>query len=73
MTTPAVAGTASSFLGFYTTLSGALIGLLIGHWFNATVIPLGVGYLVLSVLCLLAVLWTERGVLFRPHHPDPAN
>jgi MFS transporter, DHA1 family, multidrug resistance protein len=69
----AVAGTASSFLGFYTTMSGALIGLLIGHWFNATVIPLGIGYLVLSVLCLLVVLWTERGVLFRPHHPDPAS
>lgn len=68
-----VAGTASSFLGFYTTLFGALVGLLIGHSFNGTVIPLGIGYLVLSVLCLLVVLWTERGVLFQPHHPDPAR
>ena len=69
----AVAGTASSFLGFYTTLLGALIGLLIGHLFNGTVIPLGAGYLVLSVLCLAVVLWTERGALFKPHHPDPRS
>ena len=69
----AVAGTASSFLGFYTTLFGALIGLLIGHWFNGTVVPLGIGYLALSVSCLLVVLWTERGVLFRPYHPDPVG
>lgn len=66
-----VAGTASSFLGFYTTLGGALLGLVIGGAFDGTVRPLGAGYFVLGIFCFLAVLWTERGVLFRPHHPDP--
>ncbi len=67
----AVAGTASSILGFYTTLAGALLGLLIGQAFDATVLPLGLGYLVLGAVCLAAVLWAEGGVLFRPHNPDP--
>ncbi len=67
----AVAGTASSILGFYTTLAGALLGLLIGQAFDATVLPLGLGYLLLGAVCLAAVLWAEGGVLFRPHNPDP--
>lgn len=69
----AIAGTASSVIGVYTSLSGALLGLLLGQAFNGTVIPLGVGYLVLGVLVLLVVLWTERGRLFAPHHADPAE
>ena len=67
------AGTASSVIGVYTSLSGALLGLLLGQAFNGTVIPLGVGYLVLGILVLLVVLWTERGRLFAPHHADPAE
>jgi MFS transporter, DHA1 family, multidrug resistance protein len=66
----AVAGTASSLIGAYTTLGGALCGLAIGQAFNGTVIPLGVGFLVLSVLCLAVVLWTEGGRLFVPRHPS---
>lgn len=62
----AVAGTASSFLGFYTTLLGALLGLGIGQFFDGTVIPLSAGYLGLGVTSLLIVLWTERGRLFHP-------
>lgn len=61
----AVAGTASSFLGFYTTLLGALCGLAIGQSFDGTVLPLGVGYAVLSGAALAVVAWTERGRLFR--------
>jgi len=69
----AVAGTASSVIGLYTSLAGALFGLLVGQEFNGTVIPLSVGFLLLGILCLLVVLWTERGRLFRPHNPDPAE
>jgi DHA1 family bicyclomycin/chloramphenicol resistance-like MFS transporter len=68
----AIAGTASSVIGVYTSLAGALLGLLVGQAFDGTVIPLGAGFLLLGVICLLVVLWTERGQLFRPHHPDPA-
>lgn len=68
----AVAGTASSFMGFYTTLIGALLGAFVGQSFNGTVLPLGIGYVVFSTLSVLTVLWTERGRLFQPHNPDPA-
>ncbi len=60
-----VAGTASSFLGFYTTLLGAAFGALIGQSFDGTVLPVGVGYAGLGTLTLAVVAWTERGRLFR--------
>jgi DHA1 family bicyclomycin/chloramphenicol resistance-like MFS transporter len=66
-----VAGTASSFIGAYTTLMGALGGLVVGQAFNGTIIPLAAGYLSFGLLALAAVLWTEEGRLFAPHHPDP--
>ncbi len=69
----AIAGTASSVIGFYTTLLAALCGLVVGQAFDGTVIPLAAGYCGLSALSLLAVLWTERGRLFGtgtvPHPP----
>ncbi|GEP08192.1 Bcr/CflA family drug resistance efflux transporter [Methylobacterium gnaphalii] len=60
-----VAGTASSFLGFYTTLLGAAFGAMIGQSFDGSVIPVAAGYAGLSALALLVVFWTERGRLFR--------
>lgn len=68
----AIAGTASSLIGFYTTLIGALIAVGAGRAFDGTVTPLPVTYLAVSVACLGIVLWTEKGRLFRPQHPDPA-
>jgi DHA1 family bicyclomycin/chloramphenicol resistance-like MFS transporter len=58
-----IAGTASSFIGAYTTMIGAVLGLVIGRSFNGTVAPLSTGYLCLGVACLLIVLWTEKGRL----------
>jgi DHA1 family bicyclomycin/chloramphenicol resistance-like MFS transporter len=60
-----IAGTASSFLGFYTTILGAFCGFLIGHAFDGTTLPIGLGYAILGGLALLVVAWTERGRLFR--------
>jgi DHA1 family bicyclomycin/chloramphenicol resistance-like MFS transporter len=60
-----IAGTASSFIGFFTTGSAALLGWAVGQSFNDTVIPLTVGYLLLSAIALLAVTITEGGKLFR--------
>jgi MFS transporter, DHA1 family, multidrug resistance protein len=62
----AVAGTASSVLGFYTTILGALAGLLVGRAFDGSVTPLALGFLVLGVAALASVLVAERGRLFRP-------
>jgi MFS transporter, DHA1 family, multidrug resistance protein len=61
----AIAGTASSFLGFYTTILGACCGFLIGQSFDGTVVPVGIGYAGLGGMALLVVVWTERGRLFR--------
>jgi DHA1 family bicyclomycin/chloramphenicol resistance-like MFS transporter len=66
-----IAGTASSIIGFYTTLVGALLGVVVGQLYNGTVLPLAFGYLGLSATAILVVLWTERGVLFRPTHERP--
>jgi DHA1 family bicyclomycin/chloramphenicol resistance-like MFS transporter len=60
-----LAGTASSFIGFFTTGSAALLGWAVGQSFNDTVIPLTTGYLLLSGIALLVVTITEGGRLFR--------
>jgi DHA1 family bicyclomycin/chloramphenicol resistance-like MFS transporter len=66
-----IAGTGSSFVGFFTTGGAAILGSVIGQHFNDTVVPLAVGYLALSSIALIVVLITERGKLFQPHHSDP--
>lgn len=65
-----VAGTASSVQGFVTTTGGAILGFLIGQAFNGTTVPLTLGFFILGLGTLAAILITERGKLFRP---TPAN
>ncbi len=60
-----IAGTASSFLGFYTTMLGASCGYVIGAAFDGSTLPIGIGYAALGGLALLVVAWTEHGKLFR--------
>lgn len=67
----AVAGTASSFIGFYTTLVGAILGLIVGRAFDGTILPLGFGYFILGALAVLLVLVAENGRLFSAQR-DPA-
>jgi DHA1 family bicyclomycin/chloramphenicol resistance-like MFS transporter len=62
-----IAGTASSFVGGYMTLVGAIGGYIFGQAFNGTMLPLAAAYLGLSLTCLAVVLWTERGRLFTAH------
>lgn len=62
----AVAGTASSFIGFYTTAAGAFFGWAIGAYFDGTVRPLAAGFAILSTAALLTVLAVEgRKGMFR--------
>jgi len=63
-----VAGTASSFIGSFTTLMAALLALAAGRAFDGTVLPLSLTYLTLGALALVAVLWAERWRLFG-HQP----
>lgn len=60
----AVAGTASSVIGFLQTVGGALTGALIGQYYDGTVLPLAIGFASVSGIALLLVLAAERGKLF---------
>ncbi|QFY62382.1 multidrug effflux MFS transporter [Rhizobium grahamii] len=64
-----VAGTASSVLGFMSTVGGALIGAGIGQAFNGTALPMVAGYFTVSIIGLVFVLIAEKGKLFQPHNP----
>lgn len=60
-----VAGTASSVLGFMQTFGGGFLGALIGYFFDGTLIPLLVGYVLLSIGAFVCALVAENGRLFR--------
>jgi DHA1 family bicyclomycin/chloramphenicol resistance-like MFS transporter len=62
-----VAGLASSFQGFFTTIVGSLIGLAIGQQFDRSTIPLVAAFVILGLAALAIVFATERGRLFQPH------
>ncbi|MFG1236251.1 multidrug effflux MFS transporter [Xanthobacter autotrophicus DSM 597] len=64
----AVAGTASSFIGGFTTLLAAVLGFIVGSHFDGTVMPLSLGYMVLGAIALVFVLWAEKGKLFSHQH-----
>lgn len=60
-----VAGTASSALGFVSTVGGALFGFALGQHFDGTTLPLTMGFVMLAFAALCFVLFAERGRLFR--------
>ncbi|TCL73550.1 multidrug effflux MFS transporter [Rhizobium sp. BK251] len=64
-----VAGTASSVLGFTSTIGGGLIGAAIGQAFDGTALPMIAGYFIVSVIGLVFVLIAEKGKLFQVQHP----
>lgn len=59
-----VAGTASSVLGFCSTVGGATLGFIIGQHFDGTTLPLTFGFAALGTAALVFVLIAERGRLF---------
>lgn len=64
-----VAGTASSVLGFISTVGGSVLGAIVGQAFDGTSRPLVAGYFFLGVIGLVFVLIAEKGKLFQPHNP----
>ncbi len=60
-----VAGTAAAAYGFSTTVVSSLIGYYAGQQFNGTTLPLLISYVLIGVAALVAVLVTEKGVLFK--------
>jgi DHA1 family bicyclomycin/chloramphenicol resistance-like MFS transporter len=68
-----VAGVGASLQGCISTTVGAVVGALIGKWFNGTTLPLVVGALLSGFGALSLIAYAERGRLFNPHHnPDCA-
>lgn len=60
------AGTASSLLGSFTTVTGAVLGGMIARQFNGTVLPLAAGFAILSACALMCIVAVEgRSGLFR--------
>ncbi len=65
----AVAGTASSVLGFCQTAGGAVVGAVIGQTYDGRVFPLAAGFAIASGIALVFVLLAERGRLFGHGYP----
>ncbi len=64
----AIAGSASSWTGFYTSFMGAIIGSIIGQMFNGTVLPLALGYFVIGLLVLTIVYHAEGRLYLNAQH-----
>ncbi|MEL7188356.1 MAG: multidrug effflux MFS transporter [Pseudomonadota bacterium] len=64
----AIAGAASSAHGFVRMTMAAVIGAVIGQAFDGTARPLAIALLASGIVCLLLVLFSEKGKLFGP--PD---
>jgi DHA1 family bicyclomycin/chloramphenicol resistance-like MFS transporter len=62
-----IAGTASSFIGAATTALSGFLGMIVGQFYDGSVLPLTIGYLVLGVAAVGMVAWTERDKMFRDH------
>ncbi len=56
-----IAGVGAAVVGGLSTLIAIPLGILIGHGFNGTVLPLVGGFAVFASLSILAMLWTDRG------------
>ena len=64
-----IAGAASSVQAFLRMVTASLLGALIGQAYDGTARPLALALLVAGLLCLVGVLFSERGKLFRRLHP----
>lgn len=62
-----IAGTASSVIGFVSTLGGALLGYVIGQLFDGTTQPLGLAYTVYGLGAIVCILYAEGGRMFHAH------
>lgn len=63
-----IAGTASSVIGFCTTLGGACLGYIVGQYFDGTTIPLGFAFFGYGVCAIGCVLFAEQGRMFKALH-----
>lgn len=66
-----IAGAAASVQSFFRMIGGAVIGIAIGQAYDATPRPMVLSMLIAGIGALLAILYSERGRLFRRlHYPS---
>lgn len=58
------AGAAAAANGFAGTTIAGFLGGVIGQFYDGTTMPIILGFVILGVLALTLILWTEKGVLF---------
>ena len=68
-----IAGTASSVQGVVGTIGGSAVGYMIGQAYDGSARPLALALLTAGIGCLLLVLYSERGKLFRRLHGQVAQ
>jgi DHA1 family bicyclomycin/chloramphenicol resistance-like MFS transporter len=68
-----IAGAASSAHGFVRMTFAALLGGAIGYAFDGTARPLALALLASGLVCLVLVLFSEKGKLFGPSDGDMAE
>jgi len=66
----AIAGAASSVHGFVRMTLAAVLGAAIGYAYDGTAQPLALSLLASGIVCLLLVLYSEKGKLFGPPEPE---
>ena len=69
------AGAAAALNGFAGTTIAALLGGIIGRFYDGTTMPMIIGFVLLGASALAIILWTENGKLFGvgEHQPEPAK
>lgn len=67
------AGAAAAANGFAGTTIAGLVGGVIAQRYDGTTMPILIGFAILGALALAVVLWTEKGRLFQPQTPEPAE
>ena len=55
-----IAGLGAAVVGSISTLISVVLGVLVAGAYNGTVLPLVMGFAVLSIACLIVIYWTEK-------------
>jgi DHA1 family bicyclomycin/chloramphenicol resistance-like MFS transporter len=66
-----IAGTGAAIVGGASTLLSLVLGTAIGQFYNGTVLPLVIGFAVLSACAMLVSWWAEHGAR-QPDRPPLA-
>lgn len=66
-----IAGAASSVHSFFRMFGAAMVGLVIGQFYDGSARPFAYALLINSTLALCFVLYSEKGVLFRRLNKKP--